>query len=230
MSEITCLALNWQLMSKQPQIVRKLVVGCDDNALSTSIILWSPCSSKNLPCAKQTTETSCMQGKRSLQIKCLLLENCSPFLCSFETPEFPFLVAQTMYILKTKVGSPDDLHDVEHAKFPPATSLWIIELCSLNHNHMCWQVYSPCKCCCAHEDLQTKVGKETSVNCLHLSDMLTTREKNSSYKHSKAQPQRDNRQRQQNANNMVHSNSQQSNNLAHLEKSLREESLSEIPI
>jgi hypothetical protein len=131
MSEITCLALNWQLMSKQPQIVRKLVVGCDDNALSTSIILWSPCSSKNLPCAKQTTETSCMQGKRSLQIKCLLLENCSPFLCSFETPEFPFLVAQTMYILKTKVGSPDDLHDVEHAKFPPATSLWIIELCSL---------------------------------------------------------------------------------------------------
>jgi hypothetical protein len=29
---------------------------------------------------------------------------------------------------------------------------------------------------------------------------------------------------------MVHSNSQQSNNLAHLEKSLREESLSEIPI
>lgn len=101
---------------------------------------------------------------------------------------------------------------------------------NLNHNHMCWQVYSPCKCCCAHEDLQTKVGKETSINCLHLSDMLTTREKISSYTHSKAQPQRDNRQRQQNANNMVHSNSQQSNNLAHLEKSLREESLSEIPI
>jgi hypothetical protein len=68
---MTCLALNWQLMGKQPQIVRKLVMGCDYNALSTSIILWSPCSSKNLLCAKETTETSCMQGKKFLQIKCV---------------------------------------------------------------------------------------------------------------------------------------------------------------
>lgn len=46
--EGTDLALNRQLMSKKSKIVREFIMGCDNNAFTTGIKLWSSCSSKYL--------------------------------------------------------------------------------------------------------------------------------------------------------------------------------------